>query len=122
MAETTGCLLRLNDNIIAIGDTKRTPSGGLVDIEGDFINTATVTVTLYEADGTTEVVGETWPLSMSYVAASDGVYRGTLQDGLTLLDGAIYKADVIADDGPGSRMRTEYVVKAINRRISALCE
>lgn len=51
---------------------------GLYDnLTGSYINTATVTVTLYD-DNDVEIPGEVWPLTMSYVASSDGIYRATL--------------------------------------------
>jgi hypothetical protein len=45
------------------------------------INGADVTVTLLHQDGT-EVVGQTWPISMNYVSASDGQYTAEFEDDL----------------------------------------
>jgi hypothetical protein len=60
-----------------------------------FINNATVSVTLTDSAGE-DVTGETWPLTMSYVAASDGKYRAVLQDTLPLIKNKRYKATVNA--------------------------
>jgi hypothetical protein len=51
-------------------------------VSSAYINNATCSVTLYDQSGT-EVTGETWPLTMSYVAASNGDYRATITDTVT---------------------------------------
>lgn len=70
------------------------------DATGAFINAATVTVTLVDVEGS-EVAGQSWPTTLSYVSASDGKYRATLQDVLTLTASDIYTAKITADGGPG---------------------
>ena len=70
-------------------------------ITESYINDATVSVTLYESDHTTEVSGESWPLTMDYVSASNGNYRATLADTLSLSPNDRYFADVTADGGAG---------------------
>ncbi len=65
-----------------------------------FLNAATVTVTLIDDEGN-QVAGETWPLSMAYVAASNGIYRATLVDMLTVVKNAQYTAQVSANGGAG---------------------
>ena len=83
-----------NDNVLTLE--------GLQNAVTDaYINDATVTVTLYEADHSTEVTGETWPLTMDYVSGSDGNYRATLADTLSLSANDRYYADVSADGGTG---------------------
>lgn len=76
------------------------------ETDDSYINDATVTVTLLTMGGT-EVSGGAWPLTMSYVAASDGIYRATLPDTLALKPNKRYLAKVIADGGSGLR-RTWY--------------
>lgn len=74
--------------------------GGLRDtVTGAYVNMATVEATMYEADGLTEVGGQTWPLALSYVPASDGDYVGILQDARMLEDGRVYWIEVVADAG-----------------------
>ena len=119
MSKTTGCLYLDNDNTLTLR--------GLQDIDGreadpeTYLNGATVTVTLYEADGTTEVAGETWPLTMTNVPLSDGDYRAILSDAITLAEGREYIARVNADDGPGSRMNEDFLITAKRRRRRAVC-
>ncbi len=61
-----------------------------------YLNAATVTVTLVDCDTGTEVVGQSWPLTMPYVAASNGDYRATLISTLTLVVGDLYIAKISA--------------------------
>lgn len=81
-----------SDNVISIS--------GLKDVIADtYINSATVQVTLKDANGN-NVSGETWPLAMNYISASNGIYRATLTDTLSVSAGS-YTAVVTADDGAG---------------------
>lgn len=80
-----------NDNVIELTGLQNA-------VDDAYQNSATVTVTIKDANGT-NVVGETWPLVMAYVSASDGDYRANLRDTLTLVDGARYYATVTADAG-----------------------
>jgi len=68
-----------------------------------YVNDATVTVTLTDRAGN-EVSGETWPVTLSYVSGSDGKYRGTLTDSLSLSANKRYTAKVTADGGAGKKM------------------
>lgn len=78
---------------------------GLRDhVTGEPVNDAAVTVTLEDSADNT-VVGESWPLALTYVADSDGIYRATLRDTLALQINARYVATVTADDGEGRRAR-----------------
>lgn len=43
-------------------------------VDGSFANSASLAVTLQDADGVA-VSGVSWPLSLSYVSGSDGNYR-----------------------------------------------
>lgn len=64
-----------------------------------FINDATVTVTIKDILEDEEVEGETWPLAMVYVTASDGDYRAILSDELSLVAKRKYLAYIDADGG-----------------------
>lgn len=83
-----------NDNVLSLVGLQNSVSAA-------YLNAATVTVTLVDSDDA-EIAGETWPLSMAYVAASDGNYRATLPDALTGLttEDAI-TAQIEADSGVG---------------------
>jgi hypothetical protein len=80
-----------NDNILEARELTNAASG-------DYVNDATVTVTLETADGV-EVTGDTWPKAMGYVSGSDGKYRATLLDTLTITVGTKYVAKISANAG-----------------------
>jgi len=65
-----------------------------------YINTATVTATVKNAAGTA-VTGQAWPLTLSYVTASDGDYRGVLEAALSVAVGDRLTVEVTIDGGSG---------------------
>ncbi len=77
-----------NDNYLEVDALKN----GATDA---YQNSATVTATLKTSAGA-EVAGQSWPLTLDYVAASDGTYRGILDDALSLVDGTTYVAHIEA--------------------------
>ncbi len=82
-----------NDNYLTLS--------GLQDAldTANYINDAVVTVTIVDADGG-ELAGETWPLTMSYVSASNGVYRVKLPYTLSgLTDNDLLTAQITATGG-----------------------
>jgi hypothetical protein len=78
-----------------------TLSGLKSQLAGTFINDAAVAVTVKNAATGVAVAGQSWPLAMDYVAASDGDYRAVLVDGLALVAGQAYVAAIAADGGAG---------------------
>lgn len=100
---------------LLIGNDQTITVSGLKDqVSGDFINDATVTVTVKTRDGA-NVAGETWPLALQYVTGSDGDYRGTLEDGLELTPGIyVVEARAVATDDLVAFWREE--VSATYRR------
>lgn len=54
-----------------------------------YVNAATVSMVLLDATGTT-VSGPTFPISLSYVTSSPGVYEGVLPSGTELTPGDEY--------------------------------
>lgn len=56
-------------------------------VEGTFINSAVVTVTIKDTQGQplTGPVGFSWPLTLPYVVGSEGNYRAALPDGLSFI-------------------------------------
>lgn len=89
---------------------------GLQDsADSSYKNGATVEVTLKDASGN-NLSGETWPLSMSYVASSNGNYRATLADTLAVVVGNRYTALVTANAGAGLQAEWEEPVKVLKRR------
>lgn len=88
-----------NDMVLEVASLKN-------DVSGEFLNEATVTVSLADSAGE-PVAGNPWPLALEYLEDSNGVYRATLADTLTLSPGARYVAEVIADAGSGQRGKWE---------------
>src|SRR4029077_18100883 len=84
------------------------------EIADSYINDADVTVTIKDA-GSVDVVGETWPLTMAYVAASSGDYRAILSDTLEFAAKTKYLAYITADGGPDLMARWTYEFKPITR-------
>lgn len=84
-----------NDTVLEIRGLKNEVTGG-------FLNAAAVSATLVDAEGD-EVTGQGWPVNLSYVAGSDGVYRVTLPYSLGLTAGGRYTANVSANGGAGLR-------------------
>lgn len=79
-----------NTNVIEINELYDTSAES-------YLNSATVTVTLEDKAGT-EVTGETWPKTMSYVSASNGKYRATLASGIGITAGKQYIAKITATE------------------------
>lgn len=61
---------------------------GLLDVDSSpnaYVNNATVTLTVQDRYGNA-VKGTAWPISMSYVSGSNGTYKASAPDTLTLTD------------------------------------
>lgn len=72
------------------------------ETSGTFLNAAVATVTLKDSAGVS-VTGQTWPLTLSYVPLSDGVYRAGLSNALAITPGSRYVALINVDAGAGLR-------------------
>lgn len=84
-----------NTNVIELHGLKNA-------ISGEFINDAMVSVTICVSDGGVpgaEVAGQTWPTTMDYVAASNGLYRALLEADVELTAKSKYIAVINADAG-----------------------
>lgn len=79
---------------------------------GAYINNATVTATLKDSAGN-NVAGETWPLTLAYVASSNGKYRATLKDTLTVSKDTKYYAHIDIDGGTDLRRHWETEISYI---------
>jgi hypothetical protein len=84
------------------------------EIEGTFINGAAVSVTVTDTSDA-EVAGETWPLVMSYIAASSGNYRAILSDTLPLVPKTGYVAHITANGGADRVGRWSFAFKPLTR-------
>lgn len=58
-------------------------------VDSAFLNTATVSVTIKDLSGS-EVDGVTWPITLAYVAASNGDYEGIIDKAVVLVEGNRY--------------------------------
>lgn len=104
----TEILYRGNDHLLEIT--------GLINAgTQEYINSAAVTVTLYDEDDV-EVAGQVWPTTMSYIASSNGNYRCVLDDALELTPGAFYTAVVSVDAGSGLKAKWELKCQCQIRR------
>lgn len=82
--------LWLNDNRLDVQ---------LDDGDGVFLNAATVTATLVDAATEVVITGQTYPLTLAYVAASDGEYLGTLSKDVVVTKGQRLTLQVTAISG-----------------------
>ena len=71
----------------------------VTDEDGDPVNTATVTVTIYDCETGLATTDEAWPVTLDYVAASDGVYRKTFDPFTSLTVDKLYKVVTPIDGG-----------------------
>ena len=97
-----------SDNLWTVDELKNV-------ITDAFINNATVTLNLYEADGTTLVTGAAFPISVAFVVASDGKYQATLPNELDLVAKRRYVAHTIADAGSGFHSEWRTPCQALKR-------
>ena len=63
-----------------------------------FVNAATVTAVLKDSDGV-NVTGQSMPISLSYVSASDGKYQGIFDSVVNLDDGDTGTVEITAVQG-----------------------
>lgn len=79
-----------------VGSTNLVELSGLKDsISGAWLNAATVEFTLKTQAGV-EVAGQVWPLTMTHVPNSKGIYRAAIPHDLTLTVGTTYIAEISA--------------------------
>jgi hypothetical protein len=97
-----------NDNVLELTGLK----GFVADA---YINDATVTATLYDESGT-EVVGQTWPMTLVHASGTDGIYRGTIEYDVAVTTAQVYTAEVDVDAGSGLIGHFESRVMAVTRR------
>lgn len=100
-------LFKANDQIIEIFGLKDGLNNG-------FINTAVCTATLKDSAGSS-VTGIT-DLVLVYVAASDGIYRGIIQDTFDPPTGNNYTLHIDADNS-GDKLHIEIKARVSVRRI-----
>jgi hypothetical protein len=88
----------LSDNLLEVDGLHK-------EIDGSYVNAATVTVTLKDAAGEDvadlDGAGVVWPLVLAYVVASNGRYNCILPDTLDITPMSAIMAIIDADGGPG---------------------
>lgn len=82
---------------------------------GTYVNDADVTVTVRDKAGS-EVLGETWPLTMDYVTGSQGDYRGVISHETALAAGQWYTAEITANADGASVAFWDFEFQAATRR------
>lgn len=87
-------------DVLLVGNDQTIRVSGVQDSQsGDYLNDITVEVWLKERDGT-PVPGETWPITLQYVADSNGDYLGNIEDGVELVANRKYLVEIRAE-APG---------------------
>lgn len=104
-----------NDNLIRLTGayTVDVSTGQQVYLTAD----ATVGVTLIDLLTDDDVVGETWPVSLSYVTGSQGDFVGVLRDGITVSPGQALIARVTIDNGTDQYGEVDVDVMVVKRRV-----
>lgn len=98
---------------IAIGNSNVAILSGVKNALGEVDDGATMAITLYENDGTTEVTGQLWPASM--YNEPGGTYAATLEDDLNLSLNYTYIASVSGQGSGGEVLMIREECQAINR-------
>lgn len=78
---------------------------------------ATIGVTLIDLLTDDDIAGETWPVSLSYVAGSQGDFVGVLRDGITVSPGQALIARVTIDNGADQYGQIDVDVQVVSRRV-----
>lgn len=98
-----------NDTVLEVKGLKN-------EVTGAFLNAATVTATLSDSASGAEVSGQSWPVTLAYVAGSDGDYRATLSYAMSLTANGRYTASITADAGAGLRAQWSVPCRAQTRQ------
>jgi len=96
-----------NDNLLSVTGLKNASSGS-------YMNNSTVTATLKDTAGDV-VTGQTFPITLSYIADSDGNYQATLENTLSITEGTTYNATITATSASGLYAEWEMQMTATKR-------
>lgn len=99
-------LFHLSDNLFEVLGANREDTGA-------YLNGATVNVTLVDAKTGVQIGNMAWPITLSYVAGSNGDYRATIPYNISVTKGQYVIAQVSVDGGPGLKGYAEVPVKVI---------
>jgi len=87
-------------NVLLVGNDHTVNISGVQDERsGAYLNNIDVKVWIKDRSGV-NVAGETWPLTLDYVADSNGDYIGNIEDGVELIHGRTYVVEIRAE-APG---------------------
>lgn len=101
-----------------VGNTAIVVVDGLADLDDEAQNDATVTLqSLVAKESGEAVTGVTVPLSLAYVAGSQGEYRGVIPHDAEIDPGTVYEATIRAVASSG--VRAEWVETLVARRRAA---
>lgn len=100
-----------------VGNTSIIEVDGLADQDGAYQNDATVTLqSLVDKRTGVAVSGVTVPLTLSYVAASNGKYQGTILHDADVTAGRVYIATILAISSAGQRAQwTETLIAKVRQ-------
>lgn len=105
----TACVVYVdNTNLVELSGLKSA-------VEDEFISDATVRLTVKDEAGA-NVTGQTWPATLTYVDASDGVYRGIIEDDVAIEAGTTYIAHIDANAGANRIGHWEFAFVPKTRR------
>jgi len=103
----------INYSALYVGNTSIIELDGLADQDGVYQNDATVTLqSLVDKRTGVAVSGVTVPLTLSYVASSNGKYRGTIPHDVDVTAGRVYIATILAISSAGLRAQWAETVLA----------
>lgn len=87
-------LLYRTDNLIYLTGAKALANDA-------YINTATVTLTVYFGETNTVVPGQSWPTPMLYAGGGTGKYQANISEDIEVEPLTFIDAHIIFDAGPG---------------------
>ena len=104
----TQTFLTLTDNLLTLSGLQNAATGA-------YLNAATVTVSCTNYDTGLPIAGASWPLALTYVAASNGVYTATLVHGLVTTVGQRIQAAITAVDAGTGLQRVFYLTLQVEQ-------
>ena len=93
---------------LEVGNPNPIYADGVKDEDNEYVDDAVIVavlrdsageeVTVLDTDDVTDITGATWPLTLDYIAGSDGRYRGTIPAGAQLTAGDEYTLFIDSND------------------------
>lgn len=104
------------NNILLIGNNNTLVLNGLRNADADeFINSAAVLATLKDLNDS-DVIGQTWPVVLSYIPYSQGNYRAILNSDINVSHDQHYKLTITAQGDGLTAIWTVIVTAHIRRK------